>query len=114
MPPQMGTTTGELAGVLGRDSPTAEAAHGKAGEIGALRVTLELFACCGQRGQGHFFHLRRRPPMVLQALRQDDDGVESGTVQANGVGQADIGLQQAIRAALAGAVEKKDDRPLLF
>src|SRR5215470_17007628 len=40
--------------------------------------------------------------------------METRAVKTNRVGQADVGLQQAVRAAFTGTVEEKNDWPLLL
>ncbi len=104
----------EFARIFCGDAPGAVAAHGKSGEVSVLWIALEFLGSGSERGERHFFHFRRTPPVVLQALRKNDDGREAGAVEADSGGNADLRLEQAVGAAFAGAVKKQNDGPRFF
>ena len=52
--------------------------------------------------------------MILQALRHDNEGGETRAVVADGRGDANLGLDEAVGAAFAGAVEEEDNGPFLI
>jgi hypothetical protein len=103
----------KLVGISCGERPAPVAAHGKSGEIGAFGITLEFFRGRGESGKRDLFHIRISPAMFLQALRHDDEGWETRAIVADGRGDADLGLYEAIGAAFAGAVEEEDNGPLL-
>ena len=109
-----GHDRGKLVGIGCGERPAPVAAHGKSGEIGALAIALEFFSGGGESGECEFFHIRFIPNLILQALRHDDEGGKTRAVVADGRGDADLGLHQAVGAALTDAVEEKDNGPLLI
>src|SRR5712692_375763 len=106
-----GNEGGELARMLGCKIPGSVTTHGKAGEISAQRIAMKFFHRRLQCFHGKFVHGWLGPPKFLAALREDDHSGEAAAVEANGSADADLRLQQAILAALAGAVKKQNDRP---
>src|SRR2546426_145261 len=92
----------------------AVAAHREARDVGALRVAVELLGSSFERFHRQVVHGRLRPPDFLTALRQDHHGGKAAAIHANGSADANLRLDQAVFAALAGAVKKQNDGPLLF
>ena len=104
---------GPAVGIEARQLPCAVAAEREAGEIGARGVAVELVRLLVERGHGHGHHVGVGPVVELRALRHDDDEGPALGVVAHRCGKADLGLPHAFGAALAAAVKKENDGPLL-
>ena len=109
-----GHDRGKLMGISRGERPAPVAAHGKTGEIGAFGIALEFLGSGGESGECDLFHIRLIPTMFLQALRHDHEGGKTRAVVADGRGDADLGLDEAIGTAFTGAVEEEDNGPFLI
>ena len=110
---QICTIAAESIGIWRGDGPTTITTHRKPGEIGALGIALELVADGGEGGACHVFHRWFGPPRARLALWHDNDGSEARAFFADGGGNAELRLEQAIGATFASAVKEEDDGPFL-
>ena len=93
--------------------PGAVSAHGETGEVGTLRIAVELLSLSRKRSHCHVHHLGIGPPvMIKRDLWHHYDERPAIGMRANCGGKADLCLIRTIRSALAAAVEKKDHRPM--
>src|SRR5262249_43158654 len=86
-------------------------AHRNTGQIKLCRVSVEFLYRLIERGQRLFLHSVLRPPEVLAALRHDHDCWEAVDVAANRPADSDLGLNEAVVTAFAGAVQEKYHGP---
>ena len=98
-------------GIEPRQLPCAIAAHRKAAEVSAFRVKVELGCLLVQRGHGHGQHLGVRPVKGQRTLRHHNHKRPALRVVAHRLGQPDLRLPHAFRAALAASVQKQNHRP---
>lgn len=105
---------GEASGMGGSDLPGAESTHREAAQVDVVAVAVELLDGGVERGQGLRLHVGLSPDFFSATLRHDYDEGEPRCLQADGVTDSDVGLKQAIGAALARSVQKQDDGPGFF
>ena len=103
----------ESPGVLASEAPRPVAPHREPREIDARRIPVELPDRLVERGNGLRLHLGKGPPLLLPALRQDDDGRNALRMPPDCAADPDLGLDQPVVAALPGAMQEEDHRPLL-
>ena len=108
-----GYHSSETIRVLRGEQPGTVSAQRKAGEIEAIGIAAVLSRRNLQTPQGHLSH-RPDPRRLRPALRHDDDGWNRAVVPPNCAPQPDLGLQQAVVAALAAAVQEQDHGPGLL
>src|SRR5690606_23752192 len=99
---------GEAVGVAQRQVPGAVAAHRQAGEVGAVRVAVELARGRVELGQHHIGHLV--PLRAFRRLREHHDRGELRGAAAHVGAESDLGLPAVVVAALARAVQEQDHR----
>jgi hypothetical protein len=93
--------------------PGAVSAQREPGQVGAIRVEVELGCLPVQSLHGQRERLRVGPVVGQRTLRHHDDEGPALRVVAHLLGQANLRLPHPLRAALPAPVEEQDHRPLL-
>ena len=88
-----GNEGGEASGIAGGEFPGAESAHGEAGEIDTVAITVKFLERRFERGHSLGLHVGLAPDLPFSALRDHYDKRELGAMEANSVSDADIGLE---------------------
>jgi hypothetical protein len=105
---------GKAARMVDGVLPDSVSAHGKTGKVDAVAIAVKLFDRRVERGHRLGFDVGRAPVHFGTALRDHDHEGKSRAIEANGGGKAKAGLQQAVGAALARTVKKKNHWPGFF
>src|SRR5580704_4735605 len=105
----------EDAGMSCGNVPRRVAAHGQPRKIGALGVALKLLHTLLERCEGDRLHVGVGEDVVIsKTLRHYDHEWPRLRALADGLRKPNIGFAEAVLAALAIAMQKKNDGPLLL